>query len=192
VVAKRAAQRGARSSAGDWQVKNHINVRPVNPPADEQIRTDVEEALSRDAIVEGHALTALVRNQKVHLYGEVPSHFVAERAEDAVSRVSGVAAIASHMEVRTTPVTKSDAEIEEEINGQFFWSLQVDGGDIEVDVDDGVATLYGTVDSWFELRTAVESTFQAGAHTVENELVVRELSRNLYPQRYYPSLFWGM
>jgi osmotically-inducible protein OsmY len=137
-------------------------------------------------------LTALVRNQKVYLYGEVATYHVRNRAAAVVGRVFGVAAVANHIKVVVDSTSKTDAQIKEEIEDQYFWNIFVDGGDIRVDVKDGVATLQGSVDSWHELKAAVEDAFQAGAEGVENELLVRDTSTQVYPQQYYPSLFWGM
>ncbi len=190
--AKRAAERDARDTVGVLQMENHIKVRPVNPPSDEYIRQQIQRALTRDSVIEPYDLTALVRNQKVHLYGEAPSYYVRNRADDVTARIFGVAAVANHIEVATSPTVKSDAQIKEAIEDQFFWSVFVDGGDIIVDVDDGVATLRGAVDSWRELRAAVEDVFQAGAKGVENKLQIRDTSQQLYPERYYPSLFWAL
>jgi osmotically-inducible protein OsmY len=192
LMARRAAERDAKNTVGVWQVENQIKVRPVNPPSDSYIRRQVEDSLTRDAVLEQHDLTALARNQKVYLYGEVPTYYARRRAEDVAARVFGVAAVANKIDVMTKPTTRSDAEIEEEIEGQYAWSILVDGDAITVDVKDATVTLRGTVNGWHELKAAVESAFQAGAKAVENKLEVRPATRNLYPQRYYPSLFWGM
>jgi osmotically-inducible protein OsmY len=190
--ARMAAQRDAENATGVWRVENRLKVRPVNPPSDQYIGKQVEETLARDAVTERHKLTALVRNQQVHLYGEVPTYYVKDRADDVAARVFGVAAVANHIEVTPSATTRNDRRIKEEIEDQFFWSIFVDGSDIVVEVEDGVATLRGKVDSWHELKAAVENTFQAGARAVENRLEVEHAPLEIYPQRYYPSLYWGM
>jgi hypothetical protein len=40
-------------------------------------------------------------------------------------------------------------------------------------VDDGVATLTGTVDSWSEYDAAVNNAYEGGAVYVDNELLVK-------------------
>ena len=48
----------------------------------------------------------------------------------------------------------------------------MDGGDIDVSVKTGVATLEGTVDSISERQAATENAYEGGATWVENELEV--------------------
>lgn len=43
---------------------------------------------------------------------------------------------------------------------------------ITVEVEDGVATLTGTVESWGEYRAAAENALEGGAIMVDNELEV--------------------
>lgn len=190
--AKRAAERDARNTIGVWKVENRLEVRPVDPPSHEVLIRHVEESLARDAVLGSYSFTVLVRDKRIHLYGEVPTYYVRNRAEEAAARVPGVVAIDNHIQVTPSPTTKSDRQIREEIENQLFWSMRVDGGDILVDVTEGVATLHGRVNSWDGLKTAVEIAFQAGARAVDNELEIRDAPPQIYPQRYYPWLFWGM
>lgn len=190
--AKKAAEQDVENALGVWRVENRLKVRPVNPPSDEYIHNQIKDSLARDVVLEPYVLTALVRNQKVYLYGEVATYHARNRAAAVVGRVFGVAAVANHIKVVVDSTSKTDAQVKEEIEDQYFWNIFVDGGDIRVDVKDGVATLQGSVDSWHELKAAVEDAFQAGAEGVENKLLVRDTSTQVYPQQYYPSLFWGM
>ncbi len=190
--ARRAARRDAENTVGVWKVEDRLTVRSARALSEELLQQRVEEAFARDAVLEPYRLTARVRDQEVHLYGDAPTYHVRARAQEVAERVSGVAAVVNEINVTYEATTKSDREIKEEIEDQFFWSPFVDGGDIEVEVEDGVATLRGTVDSPRELNAAIENVLQAGARSVENKLVVRDAPTQLYPQRYYPDLFWGM
>jgi len=62
---------------------------------------------------------------------------------------------------------------------EFFWSPFVDGDDITVQMEDGVAELTGTVDTWSEREAAEENARQGGAVIVDNDLLV------LYGPEYY-------
>jgi len=42
-----------------------------------------------------------------------------------------------------------------------------------VKVENGVATLTGTVDSWSEYRAATENAYEGGASSVKNELKIK-------------------
>ncbi len=190
--ARRAARQDAENTVGVWKVEDRLTVGPDGSLPEELVQQRVEEAFARDAVLESFRLTARVRDHEVHLYGDAPTYYVKARAQQVAERVSGVVAVVNEINVTYDATLKSDREIKEEIEDQFFWSPFVDGGDIEVEVETGVATLRGTVDSPRELNAAIENTLQAGARSVENELVVRDAPTQLYPQRYYPSLFWGM
>lgn len=192
LATKEAAEEDAKNTEGVWRVKNRIKVRPDVSVTDESIRQKIDASLSRDAVVGPLEFTPLVRNQKVYLYGEAPNYYAVNRAREIVSRVKGVVAVANRIEVVPDANVLSDSKIKEEIEEQYFWSLAVDGGDIDVAVNEGVATLSGPVDSWHELKAAVENAFQGGARAVGNELEVEGQDPNIYPQQYYPSLFWGM
>ena len=43
---------------------------------------------------------------------------------------------------------------------------------VVVSVEDGTATLTGTVDTWYERRSATENAFEGGARAVDNDLRV--------------------
>jgi osmotically-inducible protein OsmY len=66
----------------------------------------------------------------------------------------------------------SDFRIAQEIRDQLFWSPFVDDTDITVSVDDGEATLTGTVDSYMEYGAAQDNAYEGGAIFVDNDLVV--------------------
>jgi osmotically-inducible protein OsmY len=67
---------------------------------------------------------------------------------------------------------KSDRQIKENIQDELFWSPFVDADDVEVTVEDGRATLTGTVGSWSEYGAAQDNAYEGGAVTVDNNLVV--------------------
>ena len=67
---------------------------------------------------------------------------------------------------------KTDSEIKEEIESEFFCSPFVDGDDIKVSVNNGTATLTGTVGSWSEHSAANENAIEGGAALVNNQLDV--------------------
>jgi osmotically-inducible protein OsmY len=48
----------------------------------------------------------------------------------------------------------------------------VDRDEVTVTVDDGVAELTGTVETWNERRAAEENAYEGGAVTVDNDLGV--------------------
>jgi hypothetical protein len=67
---------------------------------------------------------------------------------------------------------KLDSEIKDDIQSELFWSPFVDSDQVTVAVDDGTATLTGTVDSWSERQSAEENAMEGGADAVINKLTV--------------------
>lgn len=182
--AKKAAAQDARNTTGVWSVDNRIIVRPMTPPSDEEIEGNVKDALLWNPVVERFELTVFVRNKKVYLYGRVDSAYEKIAAEDAVSRINGVVAVENNIDVVDERTWKSDAEIKTDIEQQFTWSIFVDAEDIDVSVDNGIATLEGEVDSITELDAALKDAFDGGARRVVNRLSIED-----YPD-YYPDLFF--
>jgi osmotically-inducible protein OsmY len=69
---------------------------------------------------------------------------------------------------------KTDAEIHHDVLEELRWDTRVTETDVGVEVDDGVVTLTGTVESWAARLAAVEAAHRvAGVLDVANEIVVR-------------------
>ena len=67
---------------------------------------------------------------------------------------------------------KNDWEIQEDIKDELFWSPFVDEDEVTVTVDDGMAILTGTVDTWNERISAQQNAYEGGAVVVDNDLKV--------------------
>jgi hypothetical protein len=67
---------------------------------------------------------------------------------------------------------ESDSKIQDRINAEFSWSPFVYPQDVHVAVAKGKVTLTGTVQSFVERSAAVQSAFEAGAISVDDELKV--------------------
>lgn len=196
--AKKAAGQTARNTVGVTRVKNYLKVRPVNVYESEEIEENVRDALLRNAYVNEYDILVDAAGSTVYLEGEVDSYYEKAEAEEVASTVPGVVTVRNNLEVvyPDTPFTydpylddydpydydwydydgdytyKEDEEIEGDIEDQFFWSPFVDGDEVDVTVEDGVATLTGTVDSYSEREAATENAYQGGAVLVDNDLEV--------------------
>ncbi len=198
--AKRAAEMDAENTVGVWQVKNNIKVRPTAGTADSKIERRVKQALMEDPYVERFELDVNVVNNTAYLSGEVDTYFEKGQADDAASRVAGVIDVENNIDVDneygtltydpyvypgwsvygypwyTYPdayrTTDSDWEIREDIQSQLWWSPFVDESEVNVSVEDGVATLTGEVDTWNEYLAARENAIEGGAVAVRNRLDV--------------------
>jgi osmotically-inducible protein OsmY len=197
--ARRAAAQDAANTNGVRGVKNLLKVRSKEDLTDEQVEQEIRTALSRDAIVQRSEVTVAVDEGEARLYGLVDSYFERFQAEDVAARVPGVTAVRNYLTVDyvsppyaygyrgyhdwdpllydfdfdyDTVRKKPDWEIEGDIESELFWSPFVDADEVNVAVDDGVATLTGTVDSWSELQAASDNALEGGAYKVHNRLEV--------------------
>lgn len=196
--AKWAAANNARNTVGVSRVVNRLKVRPADMPSDETVESNVRSALLRDPFVERHEIAVNVIDGTAMLTGTVNDFFTKAQAEDAASRVPGVTKVENNLVAvdTATPVTydpyvydwnvydytwydwdpatiaMTDQELKEEIDSEMWWSPFVDSDDVQVSVDDGVATLSGTVEDWSEYRSATENAIEGGAVAVDNDLLV--------------------
>jgi len=67
----------------------------------------------------------------------------------------------------------NDGAIRNAVEDEFFWSPFVNGEDIQVRVEEGKATLTGTVGSLREFKAATENAYDGGAASVNNRLIVQ-------------------
>ncbi len=170
--ARKAAEEDARNALGVARVFNYLKVRPDLVVEDQEIRDYVDNAIKRDPYVERYQVDLTVINGKVYLNGTLDTEFDKLRVEQVVGRQPGVIDVANNILVRKQWEPKSDWAIRKDVESQFFWSLPVDGSDINVDVNDGRVTLTGEVSDKYEAQLAVKNAYEAGARIVENDLTI--------------------
>lgn len=197
--ASRAATQDARRTVGVVDVTNRLRVQPVLDRPDTEIAEDVRQALAIDPDVSRFEIAVDVINGVVYLTGNVDSYFEKGEADDIASRINGVTAVRNNLNVDTldSVITydpyiyqtyypydyswydyqpyytfASDAEIEDDIKSELWWSPFVDSDEVEVTVDNGTVTLTGTVDTWSERTAATENAYEGGATWVYNNLTV--------------------
>ncbi|MGO4890929.1 BON domain-containing protein [Flavobacterium sp. W21_SRS_FM6] len=134
------------------------------------------EAGAKDAWIDGKAETTLllngnlnsfdintdVQNGKVILTGKVESKVDKALAEELVADLDGVTSVVNELTVVNEDedndsemmVTLKDAKVETVVKTKLLMESEVSGTDIEVEVNQGVVTLSGTVDSDAELDLA--------------------------------------
>ncbi len=197
--AKRAAAQDARRTVGVVDVTNRLRIQPTLDRPDDEIAADVREALALDPDVSRFEIAVDVINGTVYLSGNVDSYFEKGEADDIASRINGVTTVRNNLVVNTidSVITydpyiyetyypydyswydyqpyytfTSDAEIEDDIKDELWWSPFVESDEVEVTVDNGIVTLTGTVDTWSERTAATENAYEGGATWVYNNLVV--------------------
>lgn len=195
--AKRTAAQDADNIVGVWSVENKIKVVP-GTPSDRRIAENVRDALRRDPFVDRYQIDVSVVGGQAYLFGEVDSTFEKAQADDLAAAQAGVREVSNFLTVREKDVSiydpytddwyvynydwyapaggdmplKDDWEIEEDIRDEIIWSPYVESSEVDVEVNDGVAHLTGTVDTWNEREAATENALEGGAVAVDNDLAV--------------------
>ncbi|MFG0318089.1 MAG: BON domain-containing protein, partial [Planctomycetota bacterium JB042] len=130
-------------------------------------------AFSADPWLRDEPLEAEVRRGIVRLEGTVGSDAARRRAAAVAARIGGVRLVDDRLALRTRDgAVPHDAELEEDVESELYWSPFVDSSGIEVDVLDGVVTLSGVARTWAEIRAAERNAREAGARHVRNRLTV--------------------
>lgn len=173
LMAKRAAGQNAGNTIGVRRVENYLQVRPVNPPNDLEIAQNVREVFLWSSEVDRHPIVVSCHDGKVHLEGSVDSNHEKSQAEDIACRVRGVVAIENNLKVDQTQRWKSDQEIKQDIERQLQWSSVLVPDQIKVTVEEGVATLFGSVDTRSQHDALVMKAMKGGAKKVISYLKVQ-------------------
>ncbi|MFW6350847.1 MAG: BON domain-containing protein [Bacteroidota bacterium] len=143
--------------------------------ADELIKQEVVDQLTWDASVDANDVLVSVADGVVQLSGVVPSYTAKIAAQDNAYRVADVVRVDNNIEVEfpagvTLP---SDTEITNMIESKLLWNDQIDATNIDIETTNGVVTLTGTVNSYWEKNLASNLSYATkGVLYVENNLTV--------------------
>ncbi len=136
------------------------------------IEQAVKDALLLDPRVLSFNVTPEVVGSTVTLRGTVDNLKARHAAEQVARNTVGVWTVTNRIKVRPVDVA-SDTEIAQDVRDALRRNPYVDKYEITVSVEDGVAYLYGNVDSYFEKAEADEAASKtAGVVSVRNNLDV--------------------
>lgn len=193
--AKMAAEQDAKNVVGVIRVKNYMKVKPAYIPDNEELEADIEMALIKDPVLENWEVDVTADNGIVYLNGSVDSYFEKIQAEDLAARTKGVVAVKNNInvnnvndhvyqnyygwntwypyyQIESNDYYSTDAEILDNIESQLWWSPYVNEDEVAVEVNSGVATLEGIVDTKREKLFAEINALEGGATEVHNNLIV--------------------
>jgi len=123
---------------------------------DKSIQEDVIRELDWEPVVRSTDIGVAVKDGIVTLSGVVESYAVKRAVEHAATRVRGVNAVSSQIEVKPIgPTERSDADIAWAAANALAWNALVPSGRVSVSVTHGWVTLEGTLERRFQ-RTAAE------------------------------------
>jgi osmotically-inducible protein OsmY len=196
--AKQAAEQIARHTLGVVHVIDRIEVVSDGEDADSDLATSIGGRLQTNPYTDSYQIRVDVDDGWATLTGTVDTFLEKAEAEDVAARARGVVAVVNKLQVSDPSIgfysrpyldpyhpyihprstyapsrtSASDADLERDIRRELFWSPFVDENEIIVDVEGGVATLTGNVDSWRERDAATENAYEGGALRVDNRLHV--------------------
>lgn len=138
------------------------------------LRKDILEELEFDPSVEARHIGVAVGHGIVTLTGHVGSFAERAAVERIVARVRGVRGIAQEIQVRLPANRKTnDDEIAERALKIIAWDTTIPTDRIQVRVENGWATLRGTVDWDFQRQAAADAVRKlSGVVGLTNELTL--------------------
>lgn len=178
------ALKAAKGVRGVTAVENNISVDYDADRPDLEIRSEVQQALRWDALIDHGLINVAVEDGAVTLSGTVGSAAEKTRAitEAWVAGVQNVGAEGLEVEAwardedmrKGKYAVKSDDEVEQAIEDALLYDPRVASFEVTPEVDGGVATLRGTVDN-LKAKRAVTNLARntVGVATVENRIKVR-------------------
>lgn len=177
IEARRAAVRDARHTRGVWRVEDRLRVASPVDRDDSRLKARIIEQLQLDPLIPAADVEVLVEDGRVVLLGSVPDARASRRAQTLVARMRGVAAVDDRLQLadgRQQQKPAGDDALRAEVLNELRFNPTLRPAAVQVQAEQGVVTLRGTVDRWTQRLEAAREAFQAGAVEVNNLLRVRE------------------
>jgi osmotically-inducible protein OsmY len=142
---------------------------------DKSVREDVIRELDWEPVVHSTEIGVAVKDGIVTLSGVVDSHAARRAVERAASRVRGVRAVSSQLEVKPVGLAeRTDADIAWAAANALAWNALVPQEHISVNVSRGWIVLEGAVERRFQKMAAEDAVADlAGVVGVTNLIAVR-------------------
>jgi osmotically-inducible protein OsmY len=150
----------------------------VDPPDDDALRESVEAQLRWDTRLDASGLDAEVDGGVVTLTGRVPTAFARQAAAATVLAVLGVTHVENDLGVRPAPDAAAplpDDRLRAGVRDVLRLSPDLDAGAIEVEAEEGLVTLTGSVNAyWKKARAEDVAVHVEGVVSVRNRLTVEQ------------------
>jgi len=176
------AERVAEGVKGVVDVKNKLDYAFTADRPDLDIKRDIEYRLKTDASIDSGLITVTVNDGKVTLAGSVGSALEKTEAQGEAWIVPGVTSVTNQLDVEwwidgdTADWSDAwtDQDMRKAIENALITDPRVTSFDVITTVEDGVASLTGTVDNLQAKRAAEEEARDVlGVWRVKNYLRVR-------------------
>lgn len=181
LLARHRAVTVAESIRGVRSVIDRVRVEVPARLDDVALADLLRTALSVNPYLERAGIQVRVVGGQAILEGSVRNRFELNEAERVAASLRGVIEVENRLQLMVGPQPRSDWELAAEIADALAWDALLGDDEIVVAVDDGVATLQGTVDSWRQVEWAARRARDFGARRVVNLMAVRFSSRPAPP-----------
>jgi len=140
----------------------------------EDIMVDVSTRLFWDNRINDSNITIEVSGSRVILTGTVPSSTDRWEAEEDAYSIPGVSHVENHLRVNPSSYPEpGDPEIKSRVKNVLDWNPTIDTSRMEISAHNGVVTLRGLVDTYWQKTRAWEvASNVSGVRDVFNELEV--------------------
>lgn len=140
---------------------------------DKEIQLDVLAEIARDFSFRPAEIGVEVDDGIVTLTGTVSNYFKLGQAADIATTVPGVKDVANKLTVTLIGATRDDTAIARAVRNALEWDVTVPEDRIESVVRNGVVTLKGTVDYWFQRKAAADAVARLlDVVSVNNHIVI--------------------
>jgi osmotically-inducible protein OsmY len=144
---------------------------------DLQLQQDVMNELKWEPTIRAAEIGVGVKDGVVTLSGNVDSLYKKWAAERVAARVFGVKAVAEELKVSVPGAFKrADEDIARAVANILSWSVTVPQDQVKVQVQDGVVTLNGEVEAWYQKDAAEDAARKIiGVVFVDNRINIKPL-----------------
>lgn len=145
------------------------------PTTDELIKQEIIDQLAWDDRVNANEIFVNVQNNIVRLEGTAPSYAAKLAAEKDAFSVTDVVMVENLLEVKLPPerTQPSDTVINGDVQSKLLSDSRIKLSDLNASTKDGVVTLSGNVDTYWQRRLAEDIAASSdGVILVENKLSV--------------------
>ena len=147
----------------------------MTPKTEELTKQDIVDELAWDDSVDANDVTVTVHDGVVELNGTVPTYAAKTAAERDAYLASDVTRVINNLTVRfpATKVVPTDTEITTSVENKLNWNSQINSTGIRVRTTEGIVTLTGVVDTYWEKGLAEDvARYTKGVIDVVNDLTV--------------------
>ena len=167
LLAQQRTEEIVRAVRGVRGVMSRLVIQPANVP-DEELRCDVEHALTDDPATEKYRARCAVAEGVVTLHGTVQSWPEKQLVLRVLGGVWGIRRIeVKKSGVRGGEIMNSDDKITTQIRELLDWDIRVNGALVAVRTADRTVYLAGTVGTAADKGRVVAPAYQAGAARVD-------------------------